>query len=106
VARRRGQRDRIGTANVGTTLSPAPVKQTPTMFCSAACIAKWPIAPKWPLLNTVTTPTPTLRAFSTASRIAFGPMMIPSLRSASITAVPGDSRTIRQPGRGSSLPAL
>ena len=26
-------------ANVGTTLSPAPVKQTPTMSCSAACIA-------------------------------------------------------------------
>jgi hypothetical protein len=26
-------------ANVGTTLRPAPVKQTPTMSCSAACIA-------------------------------------------------------------------
>jgi len=26
-------------ANVGTTLSPAPVKQTPTMSWSAACIA-------------------------------------------------------------------
>jgi hypothetical protein len=26
-------------ANVGTTLSPAPVKQTPTMFWAAACMA-------------------------------------------------------------------
>jgi len=57
-------------------------------------------------LYTVTTPTPTARAFSIASRIAFGPTMMPSRRSASITAVPGDWRTTRQPGRGSSLPAL
>jgi len=90
---------------VGTTCSPAAVKHTPTMSAAAACIAKWPIAPKCPLLWTVTTPTPTVRAFSIASRIALGPTMMPSRRSASITAVPGDSRSIRKPGRGSSLPA-
>jgi hypothetical protein len=64
------------------------------------------MAPKWPLLCTATTPTPTARAFSIASRIARGPTMMPSRRSASITAVPGDSRSTRHPGRGSSLPAL
>ena len=92
-------------ANVGTTLTLAPVKQTPIMSCSAACIAKCPMAPKWPLLYTVTMPTPTARALSMARRMALGPTMMPSRRSASITAVPGDSRTSRQPGRGSSLPA-
>ena len=35
---------------VGTTCRPAAVKQTPTMSSCAACIAKWPIAPKCPLL--------------------------------------------------------
>jgi hypothetical protein len=57
-------------------------------------------------LYTVTIPTPTFLAFSMARRMAFGPTMMPSRRSASITAVPGASRTIFQPGRGSSLPAL
>ena len=81
------------------------MKHTPTMSAWAACIAKWPIAPKCPLLCTVTIPTPTLRAFSMARRIAFGPTMMPRRFSASITAVPGASRSILQPGRGSSLPA-
>jgi hypothetical protein len=57
-------------------------------------------------LYTVTTPTPTARALSTARRIAFGPTMTPSRRSASITAVPGDCRVMRQPGAGFSFPAL
>jgi hypothetical protein len=56
-------------------------------------------------MNPVTTPTPTARALAMASRIALGPTMMPSRRSASMTAVPGDSRTSRQPGFGSSLPA-
>jgi hypothetical protein len=56
-------------------------------------------------LCTVTIPTPTLRAFSMASRIAFGPTMMPRRFSASITAVPGASRSSFQPGRGSSFPA-
>ncbi|HKA61876.1 MAG TPA: hypothetical protein VKH83_05590 [Methylomirabilota bacterium] len=90
---------------VGTTCRPAAVKQTPTMSAIAACIAKWPMAPKCPALCTVTTPTPTRRALSMASRIAFGPTMMPRRLPASITAVPGDSRSIVQPGRGSSLPA-
>jgi hypothetical protein len=53
-----------------------------------------------------TTPTPTARALSMASRIAFGPTMMPRRFSASITAVAGASRSIRQPGWGLSLPAL
>jgi hypothetical protein len=68
------------------------------MSSCAACIAKWPMAPKCPLLYTVTTPTPTRRAFSMARRIAFGPTMMPSRLPASITAVAGASRSIRQPG--------
>src|SRR6267142_898399 len=53
------------------------------------------MAPKCPLLYTVTTPTPTVRAFSIARRIAFGPTMIPSRRSASITAVRLDTAQVR-----------
>ena len=93
-------------AKVGTTCRPAAVKHTPTMSCMAACMAKWPMAPKCPLLRTVTTPTPTACALSMASRIAFGPTMMPRRFSASITAVAGASRSIRQPGWGLSLPAL
>ena len=81
------------------------MKQTPTMSSRAACIAKWPMAPKWPLLCTVTTPTPTRRALSMARRIARDPTMMPRRLPASITAAAGASRSIRQPGLGSSLPA-
>ena len=92
-------------ANVGTTLRPAPVKQTPTMLRSAAIRAWWPMAPKWPLLYTLTTPTPTFAALSMASRMARGPVMRPRRRSPSMTAVPGVSRSSRQPGAGLSLPS-
>ena len=51
-------------------------------------------------------PTPTFRAFSIAIRMALGPRMMTSPLSASMVAVPGDSRTMRQLGLGLRLPSL
>ena len=62
--------------NGGTASAPAAVYDTPTMSSLAAIIAWWPIAPEWPELKTVTTPTPTRRALSIAMRISRGPRMV------------------------------
>jgi len=112
ASRRAGAATAIGlvpssglAANVGTTLSPAPVKQTPTNVLLGGLHREVADGAEWPALYTVTTPTPTARAFSMASASPSIRTMMPSRRSPSITAVAGDCRTMRHPGRGSSLPA-
>ena len=93
-------------AKVGNTPVPAAVAHMPTMSFFAACIEKCPTAPRWPPLFMVTIPTPTVLAFSMAMSIARRPRMMPSPRSALMTAVPGVSRSICQLGLGLTCPLL